>query len=168
MVTIDTQSSLGPYATLILDLGDVLFSWSAETKTSISSKTLKRILESPTWYEFEKGLVSQETCYSRVGKEFDIPVSEIAKAFQDARDSLTPNTQLITLIKELKARSLLTVIAMSNISQPDYEYLRMKPGDWSIFDHVYTSAAVGERKPNLGFYQHVICSTEIGVLSLVA
>ena len=80
-------------------------------------------------------------CYSRVGKEFDI----------HARDSLTPNTQLIMLIKELKAHSLLTVIAMSNILQPDYEYLRTKPADWSIFDHVYTSAAVGERKPNLGF-----------------
>jgi FMN phosphatase YigB (HAD superfamily) len=161
-------SSPAPYSAIILDLGDVLFSWSAETKTSISPKTLKRILESPTWYEFEKGLVSQDDCYARVSQEFDIPASEIAKAFQDARDSLTPNNQLITLIKELKARSLLTVIAMSNISQPDYEYLRTKPGDWSIFDHVFTSAAAGERKPNIGFYQHVVSSTGIGVLSRIS
>jgi FMN phosphatase YigB (HAD superfamily) len=159
----NASSSLAPYSTIILGLGDVLFSWSAKTKTSISPQTLQRILESPTWYKFEKGLLSQDACYARVGEEFGIPASEIAKAFQDARDSLAPNTQLITLIKKLKAQSLLTVIAMSNISQPDYEYLRTKPRDWSIFDHIYTSAAAGERKPNLGFYHHVISSAGIGV-----
>jgi len=161
---INSPTSLAPYSAIIFDLGDVLFSWSAETKTSISPKTLRQILESPTWYEFERGLVSQDDCYARVGEQFNITASEIAKAFQVARGSLTANTQLITLIKELKAQSLLTVVAMSNISQPDYEYLRSKPGDWSIFDHVYTSAAAGERKPNLGFYQHVISSTGISVL----
>jgi FMN phosphatase YigB (HAD superfamily) len=161
---VNSPTSLAPYSAIIFDLGDVLFSWSAETKTSISPKTLRQILESPTWYEFERGLVSQDDCYIRVGEQFNIPAPEIAKAFQDARDSLAANTQLITLIKELKAQSLLTVVAMSNISQPDYEYLRSKSGDWSIFDHVYTSAAAGERKPNLGFYQHVISSTGISVL----
>ena len=32
------------YTTLILDLGDVLFTWSAETKTAISPKLLHQIL----------------------------------------------------------------------------------------------------------------------------
>ncbi|KAH7926721.1 HAD-like protein [Leucogyrophana mollusca] len=151
------------YTTLIFDIGDVLFSWSATTKTSISPKTLRKILSSPTWFDYERGRISQDDCYTRVGAEFFIEPAEIARAFEQARDSLQSNEDLISVIRELKARSngKLRVFAMSNISQPDYEVLRTKPADWSIFDEVFTSAAAGERKPNLGFYRLVLSKTGV-------
>ncbi|KAH7914156.1 Haloacid dehalogenase-like hydrolase-domain-containing protein [Hygrophoropsis aurantiaca] len=154
---------LPEYNALIFDIGDVLFSWSPATKTSISPKTLRKILSSPTWFDYERGRISQEDCYSRVGAEFSIEPTEIARAFEQARDSLQSNEDLISVICQLKARShgKLRVFAMSNISQPDYEVLRTKPADWSIFDEVFTSAAAGERKPNLGFYKLVLSKTGI-------
>ena len=37
--------------------------------------------------------------------------------------------------------------------------LRKKSLDWSIFDQVFTSGLLGERKPDLAFYRHVIAQT---------
>jgi FMN phosphatase YigB (HAD superfamily) len=150
-----------PYTAIIFDLGDVLFQWSAETKTSISPRTLRSILNSPTWFDYERGRLSEADCYTAISSEFDVSSNEVRQAFQDARDSLQANHDLIGLIRELKIQSngSLKVYAMSNISRPDWEVLRTKPADWSIFDEVFTSGAAGERKPNLGFYRHVITAT---------
>jgi len=155
--------------TLILDLGDVLFSWSADTETSVPPRTLKAILASPTWADYECGLISQQACYSRISNEFHIPTSEIARAFNQARDSLQANDEMLSFVRELKHQSdgQLRVYAMSNISHPDHEYLRTKSADWSLFDKVYTSADAGERKPNLGFYRHVLDDTGADPCSVV-
>ncbi|KAG1881344.1 HAD-like domain-containing protein [Suillus tomentosus] len=155
------MSFASSYTTLIFDIGDVLFSWSPQTKTSISQNVLRKILSSLTWNDYERGRMSQAECYARVGGEFSVDPTEVARAFQDARDSLQSNEELISVIRHLKARSdgTLHVFAMSNISAPDYEVLLTKPADWSLFDGIFTSAEVGERKPNLGFYKAVISST---------
>jgi len=144
--------------TLILDIGDVLFSWSPHTETSISPRTLKAVLASPTWAYYECGSISQHVCYDRISNEFHIPHREIAKAFKQARESLQPNDEMLTFIRELKHKShgQLRVYAMSNISHPDYDYLKTKPADWSLFDKVYTSTQAKDRKPNLGFYRQVL------------
>ncbi|KAJ8518255.1 hypothetical protein ONZ45_g4647 [Pleurotus djamor] len=151
--------SLHPrYTALICDLGDVLFSWTPETKTSISPKVLKRILSCPTWFEYERGRIAEDDCYERVGREFSIDPAEVKEAFIQARDSLRSDDDFIALIRTLKSQSggSLRVFAMSNISLPDYHVLRTKPADWDIFDQVFTSCEAGERKPNLGFYRHVL------------
>ncbi|KAG6869126.1 hypothetical protein C0993_001691 [Termitomyces sp. T159_Od127] len=153
------------YSALIIDLGGVLFRWSPETKTTISARTLREIVSSPTWYDYERGRFSEADCYAKVGEEFMLEPDEIAQAFRQARDSIQADDELIALIRELKAQSNgeLQVFAMSNISLPDYEALRTKSesSDWSIFDQVFTSGLAGERKPNLGFFRHVISATGI-------
>jgi beta-phosphoglucomutase-like phosphatase (HAD superfamily) len=52
-------------------------------------------------------------------------------------------------------------------TSPDHEYLRTKQADWSLFDKVYTSANAGERKPNLGFYKHVLHDIAIDPRSVI-
>ena len=148
--------------TLIFDLGDVLFSWSAKTLTTISPKLLKKILNSPTWSDFECGRLSIAECYNRVAHKFDVPASEVAKAFAQARDSLQANSVLISAIHELKKAcgETLAVYAMSNISKEDYEVLLSKDADWSVFDRVFTSGHAGMRKPDLDFYRYVLAETK--------
>ncbi|KAG1723184.1 HAD-like domain-containing protein [Suillus paluster] len=133
------------YTTLIFDIGDAL----------------RNILSSSPWIDYERGKISQAECYARVGGEFSIDPTEVGRAFADARDSLQSNEDLISVIRHLKARSngMLRVFAMSNISAPDYEDIRNKLADWSLFDDIFTSAGVGERKPTLGFYKAVLSST---------
>ena len=149
------------YTGIIFDLGDVLFKWSLNTTTTISPRTLRSILNSPTWFDYERGRLGEADCYAIVSSEFNVSVEEVRRAFQDARNSLQANHNLIHLIRELKAQSNcgLRIYAMSNISLPDWEVLRTKSIDWSIFDAVFTSSAAGERKPHLGFYRYVISAT---------
>ena len=157
----DTQSP--EYRTLILDLGDVLFTWSAETKTTIPPRLLKDIMNGPTWNDYERGRLSQAECYERVGNEFSVDPSVIDEAFKQARESLRPNEDLLALVRELKAQfhGQLRVFALSNISLPDYEFVIKLPTDWSIFDKVFASAVLGERKPDLAAYEKVIAETGI-------
>jgi FMN phosphatase YigB (HAD superfamily) len=148
--------------TLILDIGDVLFSWSLPATTGIAPQRFRRMLSSMTWYNYERGRISQQECFASLSNEFSIGFEVVESAITQARDTLEVNNELVACIRELKRqKGQLRVYAMSNISLPDYEYLRKKPMDWSIFDEVFTSAEVGERKPNLSFYRHVMSKANI-------
>jgi len=158
------------YTAIVFDLGNTLFNVSFKSRTSIPSSTLRRItLGSNAWFNYEKGLLSENECYSRVAAEFDLDKNELRRAFDAARDSLQANEKLFTLIHELKAESngQLRVFAMSNISARDYEVLREKPADWPVFDQIFTSSDVGERKPNLGFYRHVLKAANVDPASVI-
>ncbi|KAI0026572.1 HAD-like domain-containing protein, partial [Vararia minispora EC-137] len=147
-------------STIIFDIGDVLFTWSAETPTSLSPRTIRDITSSPTWGRYECGKLTQEECYQLVASERGLDPDEVERAFQYARDSLKPSNDFYAFIRSLKDRHPnLRIFAMSNISGPDYEALRTKDADWSMFDDIFPSYASGTRKPNLGFYQHVLRET---------
>jgi HAD superfamily hydrolase (TIGR01509 family) len=150
------------YDNIILDIGDVLFTWSAETKTTISGSMLRKILRSATWFEYEKGNLGETECYDLVASDFKLESNEVAAAFQVARDSLVEDPSMIAMLYELKASGT-RLFAMSNISAPDWEVLRRKGKreDWELFEHVFTSAAARERKPNLGYFRHVLSETGI-------
>ena len=143
---------------IIFDLGDVLFTWSPDTTTTIPAKTMKNMLSSAIWFEYECGRIAQDTCYRQIAKQFSVPYSEVAEAFSQARDSLQPNNSMISIIRRLKeaSKEALRIYAMSNISKEDYAELSGKIADWSIFDRVFTSGHAGMRKPDLSFYHHVL------------
>lgn len=48
---------------IIFDLGDVLFTWSPNTTTTIPAKMMQSILSSATWIEYECGRIEQDACY---------------------------------------------------------------------------------------------------------
>lgn len=151
-----------PKRTLIFDIGDVLFTWSANTKASVSPKLLKEMLSSNIWVEYECGRLSDIACYGQLAKRFAIPANEVAHAFSQARDSLQANIEMLEVIRELKKAygESLSVYAMSNISKEDYVVLASKDADWSIFDRIFTSGHAGMRKPDLAFYHHVLEETQ--------
>ncbi|KAH0830332.1 HAD-like protein [Lanmaoa asiatica] len=150
---------------VVFDLGDVLFTWSADTSTSISPETLHSILRSATWFEYEKGNLDEEEAYRLVAAEFSLDASEVSSAFRAARDTIQTDPSMVNFLHKLRLgeNSDIRLFAMSNISAPDWEVLRHKvrPEDWALFERVFTSAAVRERKPNLGYFRHVLESTGI-------
>ncbi|KAH8988053.1 HAD-like domain-containing protein [Lactarius akahatsu] len=143
---------------LIFDLGDVLFTWSPVTATSISPKTLKAILSSTIWQQYERGRISESECYRLAGERFSLDSEEVRRALVDARAGLRSNDAFIRFICDLQAESqgALRIFAMSNISAPDYADTRAKPTEWGIFERVFTSAAAGMRKPDLCFFEFVL------------
>jgi len=128
-----------------------------QPKPLISAQTLTKIISSSVWFEYERGRISEDVCYSQVGEQFALPPSEVGKAFSQARESLQPNECMIAVLSELKAGSM----PLSDISRPGYAILSTKPANWSIFDRVFISGDAGMRKPNLNFYHHVLKETQI-------
>ncbi|KAI0001225.1 Haloacid dehalogenase-like hydrolase-domain-containing protein [Xylariaceae sp. FL0662B] len=140
---------------VIFDLGDVLFTWSASTTTTIPSRKLREILSTSAWHRYERGEMTRDACYELSAEQFSLSASEIAEAFVQARKSLQPDHDIVSFIRELKEDPAIQVYAMSNVGKEDFEELAAKM-DWPLFDRVFTSAAAGKRKPELGFYHHVL------------
>ncbi|KAI5118895.1 hypothetical protein M0805_002811 [Coniferiporia weirii] len=147
------------YNTLIVDIGDVLVSWSPPSQTSISPMIIKQMMSSPSWNDFECGRISQETCYETLGSRYAVAPADIARTFDGARDTIRFEVQLFQHIRMLKEQYGLTVYAMSNISREDYDYIRALGTDWDVFDGFFPSFSAGLRKPDLGFFHKVISQT---------
>ncbi|KAI1413684.1 HAD-like protein [Hypoxylon sp. FL1857] len=149
--------SQAPPRAVIFDLGDVLFAWSANTTTTISVQELRKILSTPVWYSYECGQITRDACYELSARQFSLQVSEIVEAFAQARGSLQPDDTIVSFLRELKKDPAIQLYAMSNIGKEDFDELATKM-DWLLFDQVFTSAAAGMRKPDQGFYRHVLDS----------
>ncbi|KAK7064910.1 alpha-D-glucose-1-phosphate phosphatase YihX [Favolaschia claudopus] len=144
------------FDTIILNDED-LFACSNQIETIIPRKMLRRIFTSLTWFDYERGKLSQTDCYDRLVAEFGRSTEDIHSAITKTRESLRLHEDLVTLLLELKQQSngKLRVFTMTNLSVPDCQELKHQL-NWSIFDRVFTSAEAGERKPHLGFYKYVI------------
>jgi FMN phosphatase YigB (HAD superfamily) len=159
-----------PITSIVFDLGDVLFNWSCDA-TSIPKETLRDILTSDTWKEYECGRPKkEEECYSKISSERGVSKDAIADALTRARDSLTPDAGMFQLIKNLKAtHEGLKIFAMSNISTPDWTALQPKldATQWALFDARFPSCEAGLRKPKPEFFHHVILEAKLNPKSTV-
>ncbi len=154
---------------IIFDLGDVLFTWTMPRSgphMPVPAEKFRRMLNSATWYEYERGKIEEEECYARLSTEYTIPTSDISTTIRACRTSLQADRGMFEFLQDLKACTGVRLFAMSNITFPDWDVLKAKalPQDWTLFDGIFTSASTGERKPSLGFYRHVIDSTGIDPL----
>ena len=149
------------YNVILFDVWNILFSRSAQTKATIPPKTLKAILSSDIWFEYECNRFSEDECYLRVAEAFSLEPSDVAEAFEQARGNVNSNDNLISWIHNLKqdAGSDLSIYGMVNISQSDYAVLCERSSVWDIFDDVFTSGQTGMRKPDICFYKHVLRAT---------
>ncbi|PBK62197.1 hypothetical protein ARMSODRAFT_980970 [Armillaria solidipes] len=117
---------------ILCDLGDVLFTWSPSSNHTLPVNTLRSVLSSSTWFEYEKGRISQQMCYDRVGRELSISPVDIRKAIEESCASLRCD---------------------SGLSIGDM--------DWPIFNGIFTSFVVGAHKPDLGFYRYVLSQANL-------
>jgi FMN phosphatase YigB (HAD superfamily) len=130
--------------TVIFDLGDVLFTWSDATPQSpLPPKIVKGILRSLTWFEYEKGKLTEEETYNRVAAEFGVDPSEVRGAFRAARASLQSDKAVLDFIRTMKSSGT-KIYGMSNISAPDWEFMKTRAdlSDWALFDKVFPSCVL--------------------------
>ena len=144
-----------PVRGIIFDLGDVLFTWSPNTNTTISAGRLRKILSSSIWFEYECGRLKQDACYEQLAQEFSVEASHINEAFSQALESVQFDDKVLTFLKHKSKSALVNVYAMSNVSKEDFAALSQKM-DWSFFNRVFTSGEVGMRKPDHDFFRHVL------------
>ena len=129
------------YTAVVFDFGDVFFTSSSSTKRSpLPAKTLKNILRSFHWFEYEKGNLTEEEAYSLVAQEFSVAVADVKVTLEAARNSLQSSPKILEVIRELREYGL-AIYAMSNISAPDWAALSTKATteEWALFDQVFIS-----------------------------
>lgn len=147
---------------LILDLGDVCFSYNPKAITAVSPKKLKSIFDCPDWHEQECGRLSRDECFARVSKKFEVTTKALEEALKQAVASLSPKERMIATVRGLKKEiPSLRVYAMSNISATDFEATKTLIDGWQIFDDYFPSAHAGCRKPEFAFFHHVMDKTDM-------
>ncbi|KAF7168772.1 hypothetical protein CNMCM5623_001665 [Aspergillus felis] len=152
-----TRQKSSQYKAIIFDLGDVFFTWHAPKDTAVLPRLLKKMLTSPTWADYERGKVSEESCYESLAEQFGVDSSEIALSLRKAQQSLVTDAAIVSVISEIRALAgHIAIYAMSNISAPDYAAVLQTQPDLGIFDGVFPSGCYGTRKPELLFYKKVL------------
>ncbi|KAK5988302.1 Sesquiterpene cyclase astC [Cladobotryum mycophilum] len=142
------------YSYLILDVGGVLVFNKSIKAVAFSPRQIANALDSPDWYEYERGKLTQEQCYEKVCQQFQFDLETWTQAIEYMRDTLQSNVQLISAVKQLKRNDPnLKVIGLSNIAAPDYEALESVIKGWGIFDDFHSSASLGIRKPDAACYK---------------
>ncbi|KAI0304254.1 HAD-like domain-containing protein [Multifurca ochricompacta] len=143
---------------LVFDLGDVLFSWSPATSTSIPPKRFKAMVSSTIWQQYERGTLSEDECYRLIGQKYTLDPDEFRQATADVRATLRPDYGFFRFIRELQteAKGTLRIFLMSNISAPDFAATRAISADWGIFERIFISPTAGMRKPDLCFFKYVL------------
>lgn len=148
------MSAVAAFDTLILDLDDVLFTWVPDTRSSITPTMMYRILRTTTWFDYERGDLSQMECYEQAAKQMGVPAQDIASAVRSAQQTLTFHPDIVDIIRKFKPGR--KVYAMANMSAPDWSIVQTLFSNWDIFDGLFISAEMGIRKPDFGFYRHVV------------
>ncbi|KAF2847659.1 HAD-like protein [Plenodomus tracheiphilus IPT5] len=155
---LETKSQI---RTLILDLGDVLFHWSARSITAVAPSTLHSIILSPAWGELECGRLDEKEAIRLIAEELSLNPDTICEALAQGRQTLRVDDTLVEQLKVIKKDmgENFKVYAMTNISPDDFKLLEKTMPDWSLFDGVFTSFEVGIIKPDLDYYKHVLRQT---------
>ncbi|KAK5988311.1 Sesquiterpene cyclase astC [Cladobotryum mycophilum] len=142
------------YQHLILDIGGVLLSYSSGANTVLPPRTIKTILDSPYWADYERGKFSQQQCYETVCAEFGLELDVWQEAVEQLKSTLEPNLEFIAAVREIKTSyPNLCIHALSNLSAPDFEHLKPAVTQWGIFDSIITSSSIGQRKPDMAAYR---------------
>ncbi|KAI0882903.1 HAD-like protein [Annulohypoxylon maeteangense] len=153
---------------LVLDLGGVLLEWDRHSVTSLSSGQFLTIMNSIAWHDLDRGKLTVKEACKEFGATLEIEPSIIEHALDEAQLSLTVNAPLTQTIRDLKELIPdLELYIMSNISREHYKKARMLSLPWDIFKSIFISGEVGERKPDLCFFQHVVQQTGVDPSQIV-
>lgn len=106
------------------------------------------------FYDYEKGTIGEDELYTILESHFSIPAARIAQSCHSARAAVQVNTDIVDLMRRVKASTNIRVYGIANISASDQRHLHdtLSEDVWSIFEGVLCSADVGQRMPNPAFF----------------
>lgn len=147
------------YDTIIVDVGNVLFTWSSKgLNKAIDSKLFRRMTTSQIWGDHETGKLSDNEAYAALAKEFKVDEEDVRQAMIGTIETLSACVEMFDLIRSLKPGR--KIYAMSNMSESSWSIVKLAgANNWEIFDEVFISGDAGHRKPELPFYHHVLRKT---------
>ncbi len=144
------------YSTLIFDIGDVLVNWTPVKDSTLPPKDLRRMLVSPTWAKFECGRISEEECYQGIASQLGVEVHDLASSLAASGETLAIQFGALQLHRRRQEALRPRRVRHEQHLCSDFAYIRSKDAPWGVFDEIYTSCQMQERKPDMSFYQKVL------------
>ncbi|RDW69085.1 uncharacterized protein DSM5745_08845 [Aspergillus mulundensis] len=170
-----------PIKAIILDLWDLLLPRQAlPTSPKIPRQTIRQILDSDIWANYERGKLSESKACRQIAARYTLDKADVTDILRQARvqGPLEQNAYLHVMenLRAIKAEAQaegagkgtgISLCAMLNVPAPAAECESLRAliadcvGDDNVFDRVFLSHEVGMRKPDLCFYGHVL--SELGL-----
>lgn len=158
------------YTTIIFDMGGVFAFHSGKgLDLPVGDTELKLILDSPSWHEHERGILSRDECFSRISSDFGVKPKDLAETLERLAATLEFNRTLISFVRDLRRthQRHVKVYLMTNISDPDWDILRPIVQSWGIFDNTFPSFEFNSRKPDHASYCNVLEKVGIDVRTAI-
>lgn len=146
---------------IIFDIGNVLVKWDpiAIVSSVITSPGAVRVAEHcfahPDWNEIDRGTLTIPELIQRVVDRTDIDEDIVAAIYQAVPASLTPISDSIHLLMQLKAAGH-HLYALSNMGHDNAAYLSATAPFWREFDDRVISAEVKLTKPDRAIYEYLL------------
>ncbi|KAJ2975648.1 hypothetical protein NQ176_g5401 [Zarea fungicola] len=150
--------ALSRFEDIILDINGVILRYSTNIRGGLlPARTIKNILDSPDWHCYEKGKISQEASVKAIASRYGLSQTDWEAATEELKSTLDENLSFIAAIAYLKScYSHIRVHAFTNMTSPDYKYLKARMENWHIFDNIVTSSSIGHRKPDAEFFKRAL------------
>ena len=112
------------------------------------------MFEHPDWLELDRGSLDEDAAVSRFAARMERPPEEMRALLQTVRQSLTPIEASFELARELDRRGF-HLYGLSNMSAPNYEYLRQHYDHFRVFRGIVVSGEVKLMKPEPAIFEYI-------------
>jgi putative hydrolase of the HAD superfamily len=157
----DHQIQMGNVMNIIFDIGNVLVKWDpieivrSVITTAGAVRVAEHLFWHSDWHDIDRGTRTIAEITLRAAERTDIDEDIVAAIYQAVPASLTPLSESVDLLNQLKAEGH-AIYALSNMGHDNAAYLAKTAAFWSQFDGRVISAEVNLVKPDPKIYQHLL------------
>ncbi|MFT6051106.1 MAG: putative hydrolase of the HAD superfamily [Halioglobus sp.] len=144
---------------VLFDLGNVVINWDTQSVvetlalTKAQAQLMKReLFDHSDWGELDHGLATEPEVVERVCRRTNFSANTVNDALHAARTSLTPISESIALMRELKDAGL-PIYCLSNMSIETYQHIKDKMDFFDCFEGIVISGQEKCMKPNAAIFR---------------
>lgn len=144
---------------VLFDLGNVVINWDTQSVVetlalpTAQEQLLKReLFDHSDWLDLDRGLATEPEVVERVCQRTNFSANTVNDALHAARTSLTPISESVDLLHELKDAGL-PIYCLSNMSIETYQHIKDKMGFFDCFSGIVISGHEKCIKPNAAIFQ---------------
>ena len=144
---------------VLFDLGNVVINWDTQSVVetlalpTAQEQLLKHeLFDHSDWLDLDHGLATEPEVVERVCQRTHFSADTVNDALRAARTSLTPISESVNLLHELKAAGL-PIYCLSNMSIETYQHIKNKMDFFKCFAGIVISGQEKCMKPNPEIFQ---------------
>jgi len=147
---------------IIFDLGNVLINFKPEQflKRFVKdenhiNKFIPKVIKVELWSKLDRGIISLQEARDKYLERYPEENNLLLTFFNHWKEMLTPITQNIQILRELKGNDY-RIYFLSNFIKEAYEYVQTRYEFLTLADGIVISSEIKYVKPEVKIYQHLL------------